>query len=313
MAFGCDGDPQPRSNAIFLTLPYPVGSVSVSEERDGRVSTFAPTGPRLMMLAQVGPDPPPLCPPLHYRSNTIPRGAALVLPALDSGLFSPEGAGRHVVIVLTLASVAVVALLVAAIAYLNDHRRGTRRRRDDDDLFTTTPLPVSHDAAARGGRGPEHPPFTGLRIPRWVQAGSLLVALGITWSVAQRLRPNDPYAQAITNGARATGLGRARSDPEESPEDLGGTPESDPAFAFRVREWVARDGGGCAGRLEVTKGQPGAWSLTARVHDSRGQLIDSAQTRVADLRDGEVVHFSFPRADCDRIGAWDVRGGRPTP
>jgi hypothetical protein len=98
--------------------------------------------------------------------------------------------------------------------------------------------------------------------------------------------------------------------PEDSPEDLDLSPDSSPAFAFQARDWVDRPGGGCAGRLEVTKGEPNAWSLTARVHDGRGQLIDTARARVASLRAGEVVEFSFPRADCDRIGAWDVRGAR---
>jgi hypothetical protein len=46
------------------------------------------------------------------------------------------------------------------------------------------------------------------------------------------------------------------------------------------------------------------------VHDDQGQLIDSARTRVATLRAGDVVEFNFPHADCDRIGAWDVHGAR---
>jgi hypothetical protein len=60
----------------------------------------------------------------------------------------------------------------------------------------------------------------------------------------------------------------------------------------------------------VTKGEANAWNLTARVHDSQGQMIDSARTRVASLRQGDVVEFRFARATCDRIGAWDVRGDR---
>ena len=67
------------------------------------------------------------------------------------------------------------------------------------------------------------------------------------------------------------------------------------------------------GRLEVTKGESSSWSLTARVHDDHGQLLDSARTRVSTLRKGDVVEFRFARAACDRIGAWDVRGDRRTP
>ena len=266
-----------------------------------------------MRMPPMGSDPPPLCSPLHNRSKAITRGAALVMPALESGWFVPDGAARQVVIVVTLAAIAIVALLVAGIAYLNDQRRASRRRGDADQLFTTTPLPMPGEEMARQARGSEHHAFTSLRIPRWVQAGSLLVALAITWSVAKRLRPNDRYADVITSSARAAGIGRGRPDPEETPEDLDLTPDANPPFSFRVQDWAARDGGGCAGRLEVTKGHPNPWSLTARVHDNRGQLIDSARTRVASLREGDVVEFLFPRADCDRIGAWDVRGTRSTP
>jgi hypothetical protein len=237
----------------------------------------------------------------------------VVLPVVGSGLLTSDTAARQVIIVIALAGVAIVALLIAGVAYLNDQRRGARRRAGDDDLYTTTPLAVHDDESRRHARGSEHHAFTGLRIPRWVQAGSLLIALGITWSVAERLRPNDRYAQAITNTARAAGIGRARPDPVETPDDFDLTPDSSPAFAFRVRDWVARNGGGCSGLLEVTKGHPSGWSLSARVHDNRGQLIDSARTRVRELREGEVVEFSFPNADCERIGAWDVRGARPTP
>src|SRR6185295_11728048 len=133
------------------------------------------------------------------------------------------------------------------------------------------------------------------------------------WVVAQRMSPSDGPMQVAVQTARAAASGRAADDTPDSPEDLDLAPDSSPAFAFRARDWVARTGGGCAGRLEVTKGAPSAWSLTARVHDGKGQLIDTARTRVSQLREGEVVEFSFPRADCDRIGAWDVRGARHTP
>ena len=60
----------------------------------------------------------------------------------------------------------------------------------------------------------------------------------------------------------------------------------------------------------MIEGESSAWNLTARVHDGRGQVLDSARTRVGTLRQGDVVEFNFARADCDRIGAWDVRGDR---
>jgi hypothetical protein len=127
--------------------------------------------------------------------------------------------------------------------------------------------------------------------------------------VAQRIQPGDRGSQAARDTAHSATV--ANHDlADDSPEDLDLAPDSNPAFAFRVRDWVARGGGGCAGRREVTKGEPSAWSLTARVHDGKGQLIDTARANVGELREGQVVEFTFPRADCDRIGAWDVRGAR---
>jgi len=105
---------------------------------------------------------------------------------------------------------------------------------------------------------------------------------------------------------------RTPDDTNDSPEDLDLRPDSAPAFAFRVRDWVASNGG-CAGLLEVTKGEPRSWNLTARVHDGQGQLMDTARTRVSSLNEGDVVEFKFPRVECDRIGAWEVRGTRRTP
>ena len=216
--------------------------------------------------------------------------------------------GRQTVILIALAAVAVVALLVAGASFLNNSRNHARRI-DNEDVFMSTPLAMGQDAAR--GESPHHA-FSTLRIPRWVQAGSLLAALAITWVVAQRLEP-ESRLPIIPESARAAVVGRGAGGAPDSPEDLDLTPDSSPAFAFRVRDWVTRAGGGCAGRLEVTKGAPSGWSLTARVHDGKGQLIDTARARVASLREGEVVEFSFPRADCERIGAWDVRGARQTP
>jgi hypothetical protein len=134
-----------------------------------------------------------------------------------------------------------------------------------------------------------------------------LIALVVTWTVAQRVGPNSGTA-AAKRGMRASGSSSDLS--EASPENLDVTSDSGPTFAFQARDWVTRPGGGCEGQLVVTRGEPSAWTLTARVHNDEGQLIDTAHARVAALRVGDVVEFNFPRADCDRIGAWDVRGDR---
>lgn len=247
---------------------------------------------------------------LRNRSDAIARGAVVVLPALDSGWFGPNGPGRQVVILIALAAIAITALLVAGAAYMRDQRHRARRP-DDEELFTTTPLPMPKEELARLAREstPQYA-FNGLKIPRWVQAGSLLVALAITYGVAQRVGHQDNQASARTEEHQDRGGGSVRDVADDSPEDLDLAPDSTPPFAFRARDWVARDGGGCAGQLVVTRGEPNAWSLTARVHNGEGQLIDTARARVTTLRIGDVVEFSFPRADCDRIGAWEVHGTR---
>jgi len=247
---------------------------------------------------------------LNNRSDAIARGALVVLPSLDSGWFGPSGPGRQVVIVIVLAAIAIMALLVAGSAFLRNQRhRG--RRSDDEELFTTTPLPIPQEELGRFSRDvPPHYAFSGLRIPRWVQAGSLLAALLITWGVAQRVGPNAVGAGGRNEDQRTPAVAAARDVADASPEDLRLSPDSNPPFAFRPRDWVTRIGGGCSGRLEVTKGEPSAWSLTARVHDGQGRLIDTAHARVTTLRTGDVVEFNFRRADCDSIGAWDVHGAR---
>ena len=214
------------------------------------------------------------------------------------------------VIVIVLAAIAIMALLVAGSAFLRDQRHRARRS-DDEELFTTTPLPVSREEFGRFPReSPPHYAFSSLRIPGWVQAGSLLAALLITWGVAQRVGPNDVDSRGRNEDQRSPGVASARDVADASPEKLDLALDSNPPFAFRPRDWVTRIGGGCSGRLEVTKGEPSAWSLTARVHDGQGRLIDTAHARVPTLRTGDVVEFDFPRADCDSIGAWDVHGAR---
>ena len=213
------------------------------------------------------------------------------------------------VIVIVLAAIAIIALLVAGSAFLRGERHRARRS-DDEELITTTPFPVANEELGRFSReSSPHHAFSTLRIPRWVQAGSLLAALLITWGVAQRVGPNDAGARSRNEDQRVAAVAAAR-DVADSPEDVDPAQDSNPPFAFQARNWVTPIGGGCAGRLEVTRGDPSAWSLTARVHDRQGRLIDTAHARVTTLRTGDVVEFSFPRADCNRIGAWDVRGAR---
>jgi len=243
---------------------------------------------------------------LHNRTEALARSAILALPSFDSAWFGRTAPDRHVMIVIGLAVIAIAALLVAGAAFLRDQRQRARLS-NDEQLFTATPLPMGRDDLARLSReSTSHHAFTGLRIPRWVQAGSLVVALVVTWSVAQQVAPNAGMSAAKRERASAS-----TSDPSEaSPENLDRTRDSGPTFAFQARDWVTRRGGGCEGQLVVTRGEPNAWALTARVHDDEGQLIDTAHTRVSALRVGDVVEFNFLRADCDRIGAWDVRGDR---
>ena len=245
---------------------------------------------------------------LHKRSEALARGAIVAVPSFDSVWFGGSAPDRQVVIVVALAVIAVTALLVAGSAFLRDQRQRARSS-GDEELFTTTPLPMGRDEQARFARGSSpHDAFSGLRIPRWVQVGSLLAALVITWSVAQRVSPDSNLRMSGKKKALASA---SASDPgEASPQDLDLALDEGPTLAFQARDWVTRRGGGCEGQLVVTRGEPNAWMLTARVHDDEGQLLDTAHTRVSALRVGDVVEFNFPRADCDRIGAWDVRGDR---
>jgi hypothetical protein len=244
---------------------------------------------------------------LHKRSEAVARGAIVALPSFDSGLFGGSTPDRLVVIVIVLAVIAVAALLIAGSAYLRDqHQRA--RLAGDEPVFTTTPLPLSRDERARFARvSSPHDAFNPLRIPRWVQVGSLLAALVVTWAVAQRVSPTSGMPTDAKTGASS-----ASDLTEASPEDLDLGPDSAPTFALQARDWVTRKGGGCEGQLVVTRGEASPWTLTARVHDDEGQLIDTAHARVSTLRVGDIVQFNFPRANCDRIGAWDVRGDRQT-
>ena len=287
----------------------------------GQIGTFARAPPRYNIVSHSSPtsvdaDHSPFDSLVRQHSDAR-GGTVVLLPALDSDWFSRTGGAQPITMLIGLAALAILALLIASAAH-GRGRRDRARRPDDDDLFTTTPLPMAGDDRP-GGRRAASPQdaFGGLRLPRWIQVGSLVIALGMTWVVYERIRPDGSGAPSNGDGVRIGGVriggaDRANADIPESPEDLDLSPDSAPAFGLRARDWVVR-GGGCAGMLEVTKGAPSAWSLTARVHDDQGRLIDSARTRVTALRAGELVEFRFPRTACDRIGAWDVRGDRRGP
>ena len=250
---------------------------------------------------------------LITRSDVVSRGAVVGLPALDASWFDAEG--RPIAVIVALAIIAVVSLIVAAAAHGREHPR-TRSEHDEADLFTTTPLPMSQEELARMRREAKEARRRVSepgRLPRWVKLGSVLVACGFTYIAAQRLRVESTETAGVESSTMSEA--RAADGPAElvddSPESLDLAPDSAP-FSFRAREFVAMDGG-CTGRLEVTKGAPAPLTLTARVHDDRGQLIGTARARVETLQPGDVVDFRFRRTACDRIGAWDVRGDRRTP
>src|SRR6476661_4338369 len=117
-------------------------------------------------------------------------------------------------------------------------RPGGHRQRarfsSDEHVFTTTPLPMPSEELARLAReSTSYNAFAGLRIPRWVQAGSLLIALVVTWTVAQRVGPNSGTA-AAKRGTRASGSSSDLS--EAAPENLDVTGDSGPTFAFQARD-----------------------------------------------------------------------------
>ena len=252
---------------------------------------------------------------MRNRPDARTRGAVALLPLVDSGWFGQSGTGA-ILLLVGLAAIAIIALLVASAAHRIKHSRRSDSI-DEEELFTTTPLPIPKEEMARMRANPPHGAYRQPSLPRWVQVGSIVAALGMTWYVAQRTgptgRPKMPFSDSVRAIASRTGAAdRSRADADDSPEDLDLSPDSAPPFSFRAGDWIAR-GDGCAGRLVVTKGEPNAWMLTARVHNGVGQLLDTARTRVTSLQEGDVVEFKFARATCEQIGAWDVRGARPSP
>ena len=183
------------------------------------------------------------------RSDARVRGAAAVLPILDAGVFGQGGSVRTIALLVGLAGVAIVALLVAAAAHRTSQNAKSRNSIDDEELFTTTPLPMPKEELARLARNPPHQAYASLKLPRWVQVGSLIVALGFTWVVAERMRPNDGRSRLAGPAQRAVGAGdRARDDAADSPEELDLSPDSAPPFSFRARDWVAVGAGSLENR-----------------------------------------------------------------
>jgi hypothetical protein len=285
--------------------------------RRTRAYVFA-ARPRMMTQLTVGacvpPDQPAIPHPLITRPDVVFPGAVAALAALDANWL--DAGDSPTVLIVALAVIALVALMVAAAAYSSDPRRRPRQSAEDDsEIFTTTPLPMPKEELARMRQDARHRrmEFAPRRLPPWLQLGSVVVAIGITFIVAQRLRTDEAARAESDSAAADTRNASDRTDPDdESPESLDFSPASGPPFLFRHREWIAANSG-CTGRLEVAKGAPAAWNLTARVHDNRGQLLDTAVARVGELREGEIVEFRFRRASCDDIGAWDVSGARRTP
>jgi len=254
------------------------------------------------------------------RSDAVRFGAVALVPAIDPGLLGLSWRAGPVALLIALGAVAVLALLVAAAAYGHDTRRRSRTAvEDDSDLFTTTPLPMPKEELARmAAEPPPHHAFREHRLPRWVQVGSVVAALVITWVVAGRLRPPDGVARSDADSSASAASNSEPTASADPPPAIPVEASYDPddgdgptPFAFRALAWVVTGpASGCTGRLEVTRGTPTGWNLVARVLDDQGGLLDSARARVAGLREGEVVEFTFARATCDRIATWDVRGDR---
>jgi len=250
---------------------------------------------------------------LITRSDVVSRGAVVGLPALDPSWF--DSGGRPIALILGLAVIALVSLIVAAAAHAREHRSRKRSRHDESELFTTTPLPMAKEDLARMRaevRADRRRASDPRGLPRWVQLGTLIIACAITYATSQRLRTDDSLTARTPASTRTRDVPVADGSGEpvdESPENIDPTSASAPPFAFRARDFVAMSGG-CTGKLEVTRGVSTAWTLTARVHDDRGQLLDTARAHVDLLRSGDVLEFRFRRTPCDQIGAWDVQGAR---
>ena len=124
----------------------------------------------------------PLGIPLRNRPDARTRGAVVVLPLVDSGLLGQSGT-TAILLLVGLAAIAILALLVASAAHRIKHSQRPDSV-DDEELFTTTPLPVPKEEMARMRARQPHGAYRQPTLPRWVQVGSIIVALGMTWYVA---------------------------------------------------------------------------------------------------------------------------------
>ena len=140
-----------------------------------------------------------------------------MLPAFDPEWFGQGGTVRPIVMLIGLAALAILALLIASAA----HRRGQQHRArgsNNDQLFTATPLPLPHEEIARLRRQPSpQQAFSGLRLPRWLQVGSLAVALAMTWMVSQRILPAGQRRNNVDESVRVGGVRLGGADRERRP------------------------------------------------------------------------------------------------
>jgi hypothetical protein len=244
---------------------------------------------------------------LRYSQVVLPelravrRAAAARLSGFEMPWQDASDENRTLIALAGLVAIALLALLVAAAAHRS--RRRPRRRgsaRETTPLTYRDPLSPEVPGTAREGEIAPELVYDTPRLPRWVQLGSIVVALGLTWTVAQRLRPASDRASDEPQRTTPSVASADSARPEASSST--GVP-----FAFRARAWTD-EGAGCRSALEVTEGSSAPYELTLDVHDHGGRLLGRATARVAMLRPGETVEFRLRDVACDRIAAWEVRG-----
>src|SRR5215207_7940098 len=168
----------------------------MTPHRDFRETMVALYSFRRLVSALVEADLSPLARLVNHRSDAL-FSVAVALPRFDAEWFTRSTSARPVARLVGLAGVAIIALLVASAA----HRRNQRARSrgtDDHELFTATPLPMPREHGRQGYLASQQA-FGGLRLPRWLQVGSLVIALAMTWVVSQRILPGG--ARDVRDGA----------------------------------------------------------------------------------------------------------------
>ena len=182
----------------------------------GARGTFAYAPWRLKIGAHIVPAAAvahfPLDLPLRNRPDVRARRAVALIPFVDSGVFSQPGTGA-ILLLLGLAAIAIIALLIASAAHRikSSHQRG--EATDEEELFTTTPLPIPKEEMARMRANPPHRAYRQHTLPRWVQVGSIAVALGMTWYVSQRTLPSGRPKVPFSDSVRAIASRAGAADP----------------------------------------------------------------------------------------------------